>query len=302
MTHPAPVLGAIEAGGTKWVCAVADADGRIVATDVVPTTTPDETIGRTVRFLLDHGPVGAVGIGSFGPLDLDPGSPTYGHITTTPKPGWSHTDIVAPLRTALDVPVTLDTDVNAAALGEWRHGAGVGLHSLCYITVGTGIGAGAVLDGRLVHGAQHLEFGHLRIPHDAGRDGFRGSCPHHGDCLEGLASGEALRRRWGRPAEELDDPAVWELTADHLAHAVANATYALAPQRVVVGGGVAQHPALLPRLRRRLAELTAGYPPAPDAGAMDDYVVPPALGSRAGVVGAFELARDALRHQALVAS
>ncbi|RIQ19010.1 ROK family protein [Jiangella rhizosphaerae] len=248
-----PAFGGIEAGGTKWVCGLTDERGDLVATDVIPTTTPDETLGRAVRFFAGHETIRAIGVGSFGPLDLDPASPTHGSITTTPKPDWSDTDLLSPLRQAVGVPIALDTDVNAAALGEWRHVAGAGLHSLCYITVGTGIGAGAVVGGRLLHGSGHLEFGHLRIPHDTARDPFPGSCPHHGDCLEGLASGEALRHRWGRPAEDLDDPAVWHLEAEYLAHAIANAAYALAPQRVIVGGGVAQHPALLPRLRERLA-------------------------------------------------
>lgn len=296
-----PAFGGIEAGGTKWVLALADEQGGLIETEVIPTTSPDETLGRAVRFFTAHATLRAIGVGSFGPLDLHPDSHAYGFITTTPKPGWSHTDLLSPLHQAVGVPVALDTDVNAAALGEWRHGAGVGLHSLCYITVGTGIGAGAVVDGRLLHGSQHLEFGHLRIPHDLVRDPFPGSCPHHGDCLEGLASGEAMRRRWSQPAEEVDDPTAWHLEAEYLAHAIANATYALAPQRVIVGGGVAQHPALLPLLRDRLAELTAGYPPAPDVRAMDGYVVAPSLGGDSGVLGAIELARDAQRQQAVVA-
>lgn len=296
----APTYAGIEAGGTKWVCALADEQGNLIATEVFPTTTPAETLRRAVRFLTDHDSLRAIGVGSFGPLDLDPASPTHGYITTTPKPGWSHTDLVSPLCEATGIPVALDTDVNAAALGEWRRGAGNGLHSFCYITVGTGIGAGVVVDGRLLHGSGHPEFGHLRIPHDVAGDPFLGSCPHHGDCLEGLASGEALHSRWGRPAELLDDPAVWRLEAEYLAHAIANATYSLAPQRVIVGGGVTQHPALLPQLRKRLADLTAGYPPAPDPSAMESYVVRPTLAGNAGVCGAIELAQNTLRRRGMV--
>ncbi|MEW9534707.1 ROK family protein [Microbispora sp. NPDC049125] len=293
MKEAAPVYGGIEAGGTKWVCAVADAGGRLRDTEVIPTTTPETTIAGATRFFQRHEGLAAIGVGTFGPVDLRPASSTYGHITATPKPGWAYTDVVSPLRAALGVPVRVDTDVNAAALGEWRRGAGEGLATFAYITVGTGIGAGAVVNGRLVHGLLHPEFGHIRIPHDLGRDPFAGSCPFHGDCLEGLASGEAMRRRWGRPAEHVDDPSAWELEAEYLALAVVNLTYTLSPERVIVGGGVPKHPSLLPAVRARVLGLAAGYPAPGDAAAMGGYVVGPSLGDRSGVVGAVELARDA---------
>ncbi|GGO14237.1 fructokinase [Microbispora rosea subsp. aerata] len=286
--------GGIEAGGTKWVCAVADDGGDLLATEVTPTTTPEATIRAALRFFGNHRPLAALGVGTFGPVDVRPGSPTYGRILATPKPGWADTDVVSPFRDALGVPVRLDTDVNAAALGEWRRGAGAGLGTLAYMTVGTGVGVGAVVNGGPVHGLLHPEFGHIRVPHDPVRDPFAGSCPFHGDCLEGLASGEAMRRRWGRPAEHLDDPSAWELEAEYVALAVVNLTYALSPERIVVGGGVAKHPGLLAAVRARLLALTAGYPGAPvPAGpaAMDEYVVGPALGDLAGVTGAVELAR-----------
>ncbi|MBB2749038.1 UNVERIFIED_ORG: fructokinase [Microbispora rosea subsp. rosea] len=291
-----PFYGGIEAGGTKWVCAVADAGGGVLATEVIPTSTPETTIRAAVRFFEARRPLAALGIGTFGPVDVRPGSPTYGRILATPKPGWANVDVVAPLRAALDVPVRLDTDVNAAALGEWRRGAGAGLGTFAYMTVGTGVGVGAVVNDGLLHGLLHPEFGHIRIPHDPARDPFAGSCPFHGDCLEGLASGEAMRRRWGRPAEHLDDPSAWELEAEYVALAVMNLTYALSPERIVVGGGVAKHPALLPAVRARLLTLAAGYPGAPvPAGpaAMEEYVTGPSLGDRSGVVGAVELARAA---------
>lgn len=284
------VYGAIEAGGTKWVCAVVDSGDRLLATETIPTTTPHETLDAAIGFLRRHGPLAAAGVGTFGPVDLRPGSPAYGHITTTPKPGWAHTDVVSPLRAALGVPVGLDTDVNAAALGEWRRGAGAGLGTVAYMTVGTGIGMGAVVEGRPLHGFLHPEFGHIRIPRDPG-DPFPGSCPYHGDCLEGLASGTAMRTRAGRPAQELDDPHAWELEAGYLAMAVVNLAYALSPERVIIGGGVAKHPGLLARVRERVAALAAGYPETPE---LDEYLVPPALGDRSGVVGAAGLARDAL--------
>lgn len=288
-----PLYGGIEAGGTKWVCAIADADGEVLATRVIPTTTPETTITAAVRFFRDHRTLAAVGVGSFGPVDLRTGSPTYGHITATPKPGWSGTDVVSPLRAALRVPVGLDTDVNAAALGEWRRGAGRGLGTVAYMTVGTGIGVGAVVNGRPLHGLLHPEFGHVRIPHDWTRDPFAGSCPFHGDCLEGLASGEAMRRRWGQRAEDLDDPAVWELEAAYVAHAVMNLTYALSPERIIVGGGVTKRAGLMGRMRTHAFDLAAGYPAISaltDRAAMDEYVVSPSLGDHAGITGAVELA------------
>ncbi len=296
MKATAPVYGGIEAGGTKWVCAVAGAGGDVLATEVIPTTTPETTIGAVVRFFGDRRPLAAIGVGTFGPVDVRPGSPTYGRILATPKPGWANTDVVFPLRAALGVPVRLETDVNAAALGEWRRGAGVGLGSLAYMTVGTGIGVGAVVNDGLVHGLLHPEFGHIRIPHDPVRDPFPGCCPFHGDCLEGLASGEAMRRRWGRPAEHLDDESAWRLEAEYVALAVMNLTYTLSPERIVVGGGVAEHPSLLPEVRARLLGLAGGYPGPPlpaDPETMNEYVTAPSLGDRAGVVGAVELARAA---------
>jgi len=288
--------GAIEAGGTKWVCAIAGADGTLLARERLPTTTPAETLGRAIAFLRAAGPLTAVGIGCFGPLDLRAGSPTHGFVTTTPKPGWTSVDVLGPIRDALGVPVGFDTDVNAAALGEWRRGAGRGLDAFAYVTVGTGIGAGAIVGGRPLHGLVHPELGHVRVPHDRARDPFEGCCPRHGDCLEGLASGEALRRRWGRPPEQLDEPAAWTLEADYLAAGLLNLICALSPQRVAVGGGVAQRPGLLEAVRARVVELNAGYLAAPeltDASAIESYLVAPALGDRAGVVGAVELARDA---------
>jgi len=231
-------------------------------------------------------------------VDIRRGSPTWGTITTTPKPGWADTDLAAALWSGLGVPIALDTDVNAATLGEWRRGAATGLDTFCYITVGTGIGGGAVVNGAVLHGLLHTEFGHMRIPHDRERDPFDGSCPYHGDCLEGLASGEAIRRRWGHAGQQLDDDAVWQLEAEYLALALVNLACMMSPQRIVIGGGVAKQPALLPQVRRRLRELLAGYlrvPELTEPDAIDRYVVAPRLGDQAGVIGALELARDAGR-------
>jgi len=287
-------LGGIEAGGTRWNCAVGDGEGGIEAAESFATTTPAETIGRAVEFFAAHGPPSALGVGCFGPIELDRSSPHWGRITTTPKPGWSGTDVVAMLHAGLDIPIAFETDVNAAAVGEARWGAGAGLETFAYVTVGTGIGGGAIANGRPLHGLVHSELGHVRVPHDRQRDPFPGSCPFHGDCLEGLASGEALRQRWGAPGEELDRPEVWELEADYLALGLANVVLTLSPERLIVGGGVAGTPGLLALVRERLPQVLAGYLDAPQLHeGIDDYLVPPALGPRAGVLGAIELARGA---------
>ncbi len=289
--------GGIEAGGTKWVCAIADRPGQPLKTKTFPTTGPAETVSRATRFFSENGPVDVIGVGAFGPVDLRQDSPTWGTITTTPKPGWGDTDLVGALRSGLNVPIALDTDVNAAALGEWRWGAAVGLETFFYITVGTGIGGGAVVNGRILHGLLHPEFGHMRIPHDREADPFDGICPYHGDCLEGLASGEAIRQRWDRPGEELSGAAPWETEAEYLALALVNVICMLSPQRIIIGGGVAKQPTLLPLARQRVRELLAGYLRAPeltDPEGIDRYIVTPDLGGSAGVIGAIELARDSV--------
>jgi fructokinase len=287
--------GGIEAGGTKWVCAIGTGPDDVEALVTFPTTRPDETIARATEFFAGNGALAAIGIGSFGPIDVDCNSPTWGRITTTPKPGWADTDLIAPLSRALELPLAFDTDVNAAALGEHRWGAAAGLETFCYITVGTGIGGGGMANGKLMHGLLHPEFGHMRIPHDRERDPFDGVCPFHGDCFEGLASGGAIRARWGREPEQLTDERAWLLEADYIALGLLNVVCTLSPQRIVLGGGVMHEPTLLPLVRSRLTDLAAGYFDAPELGeAVAGYIVSPALGDRAGVLGALELARLAV--------
>jgi fructokinase len=287
--------GGIEAGGTKWVCATGSGPDDIEELITFPTTQPEETIARATEFFAGNGSIAAIGVGSFGPIDVKRSSPTWGRITTTPKHGWADTDLVAALKAKLDLPLAFDTDVNAAALGEHRWGAAVGLETFCYITVGTGIGGGGLVNGKLMHGLLHPEFGHMRIPHDRARDPFDGVCPYHGDCFEGLASGDAIHARWGRRPEQLSDERVWKLEADYLALGLLNVVCTLSPQRIVVGGGVMHEPSLLPLVRRRVGELASGYFGAPELGeAIDDYIVAPSLGDRAGVLGALELARLAV--------
>lgn len=291
------IYGGIEAGGTKWVCAIGSTPDDVLETLVFPTGHPEETIARAAEFFTSapEAQIAAVGVGSFGPIDLRRASPTWGRITTTPKPGWADTDLFSRLSATLHVPLAFDTDVNAAALGEHRWGAAVSLETFCYVTVGTGIGGGGMANGRLMHGLLHPELGHMRIPHDRSVDPFDGVCPYHGDCLEGLASGEAIRRRWNlSPGEPLHEHAL-QLEAEYLALGLVNLVAVLSPQRIVIGGGVMNEPSLLELVRARLRSLASGYFDAPQLiEHIDDYVVRPELGDRAGVLGAFELARLAL--------
>jgi fructokinase len=289
-----PLWGGIEAGGTKFVCAVGTGPDDLWAEVRFLSTTPEETIGQAIQFFQQQKEtLTAIGIASFGPLDPNPDSPTFGYITTTPKPGWVHTDLAGPIRRALGVPVGFDTDVNVAALGEYRWGAAQGLDTFVYLTVGTGIGGGGMVNGKLIHGLIHPEMGHIRIPHDRDMDPYTGSCPYHGDCLEGLAAGPALEGRWGQRGETLpaDHPA-WLLEADYLAFALTNIICILSPQRIILGGGVMQQRQLFPLVRRKVRELLNEYLPVlAILDQIDDYIVPPGLGDRAGVLGAIALAQ-----------
>lgn len=279
--------GGIEAGGSKFICGVGSGpdDIKLIA---IPTAAPKETIEQVVRFFLDHPRVRVIGIGSFGPIDPDPKSATFGYITSTPKLAWRNFDLAGAIRAALKVKIAFDTDVNAAALGEQRWGAAQGLDTFLYLTVGTGIGGGVMVNGRLLHGRTHPEMGHVRIPHDRDRDPFPGNCPYHGDCLEGLAAGPAIEARWGQPADALpaDHPA-WDLEAHYLALGIANLACTLSPQRVVLGGGVMRRAGLYPMIREKVTAFLNGYIDAPET-------VPPRLGERAGVLGAIALAQAAL--------
>ena len=289
--------GGIEAGGTKFVCAMGSGPDDLSAHVQIPTTTPAETIGRAIDFFRDQSgqaPLAAIGIGAFGPLDPDQESVSFGYITTTPKAGWARTDLVGPIRSALGVPIAFDTDVNASALGEHRWGAARGLDNFIYLTVGTGIGGGAILNGGLVHGLIHPEMGHIRIPHDWEADPYGGSCSFHGDCLEGLACGPAIHQRWSESPKELppDHPA-WALEARYVALGVASLVCAISPQRVVIGGGVMRQQHLFPAVRRNLLELLNGYIRSPTIlDEIESFIVPPALGDLSGVLGAMALAHD----------
>jgi fructokinase len=290
------LFGAIEGGGTKFVCAVGTRPDDLVVMQL-PTTYPEETIAAAVSLLNEKsgGRLQAVGIGSFGPVDLRPNSPTFGYITSTPKPGWQNFDFAGAVRAALGVPVGFDTDVDAAALGEARWGAGQAVSDFLYLTVGTGIGGGAIVNGEILHGLIHPEVGHIRIPHDWKRDPYAGCCPFHGDCLEGLACGPSMEKRWGKAAEALpaDHPA-WPLEAHYIALGLANWVCTLSPKRMVLGGGVMQQQWLFPLIRAELIRILNGYVRSEDLiENVDQYVVPPELGNRSGIAGALVLAEQA---------
>ena len=293
------LYGGIEAGGTKFVCVVGSGPEDIVEEIRFPTSqNAQETIQRAIAFFtryVDKGDLTAVGIASFGPVDLNPASQTYGYITTTPKPGWRQVDLRGTVKRALDLPVAFDTDVNAAAFGEhyWTP-ANHNLEPFVYMTVGTGIGVGVLVNGHPVHGLVHPEAGHFSIPHDKERDPFAGICPYHKDCLEGLASGPAMTERWGQDVKILPEthPA-WELEAEYISLALVNLTYAYSPQRIVLGGGVSLHPGLHRSVRQKVGQTLNGYIQSPLVlRNMDEYIVAPTLGNRSGVLGAIALAMD----------
>jgi fructokinase len=281
------------------VCGVGTGPDDLQLT-TVPTTSPQATIDQIIAFFRDQAgrELSAVGVGAFGPVDLHPESATFGFITSTPKVGWQQYDLAWTLYRALQVPIGFDTDVNAAAAGEARWGAGRGLPNFLYLTVGTGIGGGALVNGEVIHGLLHPEMGHIRIPHDLGADPFPGSCPYHKDCLEGLASGPAMQARWGKRAQELpaDHPA-WALEAHYLALGLATWVCTVSPERILLGGGVMQQASLFPMIRQELLRLLNGYIDAkPLLNEIDSYVAPPELGSRAGVLGAMVLAEHIYRN------
>jgi fructokinase len=292
------LIGGIEGGGTKFVCAVGTGPDDIRDEIRYPTGTPEESISRALDFFRQFEDLRAVGIACFGPLDPDPKSDTFGYVTTTPKPGWAHTPFAGTISQELGLPVGFDTDVNAAAMAEHRWGAAQGLDSCLYLTVGTGIGGGAIVEGKPIHGLMHPEMGHLRIPHDHTVDPYPGCCPYHGDCLEGLACGPAIEARWGQSAETLPPghPA-WELEAHYLALGLVSYIVTLSPQRLILGGGVMSQLHLFPMIRSEVQTLLNGYIQSPMiSDHIDEYIVPPHLGNRAGVLGGIALGLDALNH------
>ena len=292
------LFGGIEAGGTKFVCAVGSCPSDLRDEIRFPTTTPDETIGKAIEYFKEQTEkeaIQAIGIGSFGPVDPHPDSPTRGYITSTPKSGWQNTDFAQRLQQELGIPVGFDTDVNAAALGEQKWGAAQGLTDFIYMTIGTGIGGGGMVQGRLMHGLIHPEMGHVRIPHRAD-DIYKGKCPFHNDCFEGMASGPAVAGRWGIPAQDLPpDHEAWELEAHYIALGLVNFICVLSPQRIILGGGIMEQEHLFPMIRGKVQELLHGYVQVPEiTQRIDEYIVPPGLGNKAGILGSIALAARAL--------
>jgi fructokinase len=298
------LFGGIEGGGTKFICAVGTGPGDIRAQARFQTTTPQETLGQAIAFFKEQekkfGRLEALGVATFGPIDPRPDSKTYGTVLPTPKPGWAGADIVSTLKAAFGIPIGFDTDVNGAAFAEWRWGAAQGCDPVIYLTVGTGIGGGILINGNLAHGLLHPEMGHVLLPHDRQADPFPGSCPFHGDCFEGLATGPAMEKRWGRKAETLpvDHPA-WALEAHYISMALMGFILTLSPQRIVLSGGVMEQTRLFPLIHREVRTLLNGYIQSPHIlEHIEEYIVPTGLGGKAGVLGAIALAQQAAQGSA----
>ena len=288
------VIAAIEAGGTKFICGLGKENGEVIERISIPTTTPDETMRKVIEYFSDK-EFDVMGVGSFGLIDPVKGSETYGYITKTPKPYWSDFNMIGELKKHFDVPMEFDTDVNGAALAEAWWGAGEGLKNVMYITVGTGIGAGAVVNGRMVQGLTHPEMGHIFIKRHKD-DKFEGRCPFHKDCLEGMAAGPAIEARWNKKGIELADRTeVWEMEAYYLAQALVNYILILSPQKIIMGGGVMKQKQMFPFIRKYVQEFLNGYVQK-DAilKDIDNYIVYPGLGDEAGFVGSIALGKIAL--------
>lgn len=298
-----PLILGIEGGGTKFNLVLGTGPEDLRAETRIATTTPEETLARIIAWTRiaeeTHGRIAAVGIGCFGPVDVGPSSATWGHITQTNKPGWSHMALVPQLRAVWAVPFGFDTDVNAAALGEAWWGAGRSCDPVLYLTVGTGVGGGVIIGGQPLHGLLHPEMGHVPVPQPAspGAVDLRGQCAAHESCLEGYVCGPAIARRWGRPAPEIPpEDAAWDDLASTLAHGLTSFIYTLSPQRLVLGGGVMKVRGLLDKVRSHVVRHLNGYLPVPALlDGIHDYLVPPALGDRSGVLGAIALGQRALQ-------
>ena len=282
------MYGAIEAGGTKFVCAVSNEQLEIKERVSIPTTTPEETLKQVFDFF-DQYTLNAIGIGSFGPIDVNEKSATYGYVTSTPKTAWKNYDFLGAVKQHYGIPVAWTTDVNAAAYGELKKGSAQGMASCLYLTVGTGIGGGAVVDGKVLSGFGHPEMGHLLVSMHPDDD-FEGVCPYHGNCLEGIAAGPAIEKRYGKKGHELaEDKKVWEIEAFYLAQALVNYTLILSPEKIILGGGVMKQTQLLPLIKKEFTKLMAGYVSTPP---LDDYIVAPELEDNAGITGCLLMAME----------
>ncbi len=289
------LYGALEAGGTKMVLAIGNENGEILEQLSIPTETPDITMVKIVDYFKDK-KIEALGVGSFGPIDLDKGSPTYGCITSTPKLAWVNYNIVNRLKDSLHIPIGFDTDVNASALGEATWGSMKGLNSGIYITIGTGVGVGVYMNGSLLHGMLHPEAGHVLLSKHP-EDTFEGVCPYHPNCFEGLASGPSIEKRWNKKAYELqDNPKVWELEAYYIAQGLVNYILTLSPHKIVLGGGVMHQKQLFPLIRKEVARLLNGYIKTRQMEELDQYIVPASLNDNQGIMGCIQLAKQEIGH------
>lgn len=287
------MIGALEAGGTKMVCAVGQEDGTILEQKSIPTTTPEETIPQIIDYFKDK-PIKALGVAAFGPVDVNPDSLKYGFILDTPKLPWRHYDLLGNLKKHIDVPMGLDTDVNGSCLGEMTYGCAKGLDSVIYITIGTGVGVGVCVGGRPHHGMLHPEGGHILLPRHP-RDEKGGICPYHPNCLEGFACGPAIEARWGEKAVNLKDRIeVWEMESYYIAHALVDYIMILSPQKIILGGGVMHQEQLFPLIRQKVKELIGGYLNTRELQDMDSYIVPASLHDDQGIMGCIKLGLDAL--------
>ncbi|MDA3845920.1 MAG: ROK family protein [Vallitaleaceae bacterium] len=289
------MYGAIEAGGTKFVCAVFDEAFQIIETTTIPTDDPRITMSLVVKFFKEH-PVKSIGIGAFGPIEINPTSDRYGEILNTPKLKWRNFNIYKVLHEKLAVPIKIDTDVNAAALGEYMSGHGKGKRSVLYLTIGTGVGGGFVIDGQTLYGLTHPEMGHILIrPLEA--DQFEGNCPTHGNCFEGMVAGPAIEARYGIPGHKLgEDDSVWDYVADYIGQACVNFNLILSPEVILIGGGVAQQAHLFPKIRRSFKHYMNGYiDHSVIKGNLEDYILYPKNGQKAGLIGAMYLAKQGLK-------
>lgn len=286
-------LGGLEARGSKMICAVGTEDGVLLDQTIIPTRGPKETMEDVIAYFRDK-EIEALGIASFGPVDIHKNSDTYGYILDTPKEAWQHFNLLGTIREALQVPVELETDMNGACLGELTFGCAKGLDSVVYVSIGTGIGAGIAVNGQLLHGMIHPEAGHMLLRRHP-RDGYEGRCPFHATCFEGLASGPAIEERWGRPAEELHNNAtVWEMESHYIAQAMVNLILIMSPRVIILGGGVMKNEALFPMIRKRVKKILNGYLNTDEMEDLDKYIVPASLKGNQGVMGCIELARRAL--------
>ena len=287
------LIGALEAGGTKMVCAVGKEDGSVLEQVSIPTTTPEETIPQILDYFKSK-EIGALGVAAFGPVDVKPASPTYGVIVNTPKIPWRNCDLLGQLKRELAIPIGLDTDVNGSCLGEMTYGCARGLENVIYITIGTGVGVGVCCGGKLVHGMLHPEGGHILLSRHP-KDPKGGICPNHPNCLEGFACGPSIEARWGKKAAELaDEPLVWEIESYYIAQALVDFIMILSPQKIILGGGVMHQEQLFPLIRRQVKEMVGGYLSTPELEDLEHYIVPASLGGDQGIMGCIKLGLNAL--------